>query len=249
MRRIGSWLTVTCGVGLLTLVGNAHAQEALPKGFQGAWQLVEAGASPSCSAIDADIRMRVFGDRVDFHEGKCDVVSVQTSAEGTTAELELSCRGEGEEWNDRQSWALRQTDAGPALTLDWPDRDFSTVHYAPCASDGSEAAVTAKLCYENGNSFLSVAPVSDAKAEILIDSVQSRGAHMCHISGTADIVAGGLHYSEQIAGVGECHLDIRIGEDGSVSMKDRNSTCKAYHCGARAAFDNIWFTADEERGC
>lgn len=243
--------TILGGAILATGAGAALAQDALPPQFLGLWQVVQPGQAPSCSPADADIRMRVFRDRTEFHEGKCDFVSVRANADRTKAEIELSCRGEGEEWRDRQAWTWRKTQTGAMLDLDWLDRDLSTVHYAPCLAEAAAAApaVPAGACYDDGASSLAVRMVSPSQAEIEVNSVQSRSAHMCNLSGMADAISGGWRYTERIDGVGECRLDILIGEDRSVRMVDRDWTCKAYYCGARAAFDHIEFAPSSERGC
>lgn len=241
------------GGGILaTGAGAAMAQDALPPQFLGLWQVVQPGRTPSCSPDDADIRMQVFRDRTEFHEGKCEFVSVRANADRTKAEIELSCRGEGEEWRDRQAWTWRKTQTGAMLDLDWLDRDLSTVHYAPCRAEASAAAapaLPAGACYDDGNSSLTVRMVSPSQAEIVVSSVQSRGAHMCNLSGMAEVMAGGWRYTERIDGVGDCRLDIMIGEDRSVRMVDRDWTCKGYYCGARAVFDHIEFAPSSERGC
>ncbi|MBC2858964.1 hypothetical protein [Stappia sp. 28M-7] len=131
------------GAALAAVAGSAIAQDTLPPQFQGLWQIVKPGETPSCSPADADIRMRVFRERIEFHEGRCDFVSVRANADRTKAEIELSCRGEGEEWRDRQAWTWRKTETGAVLSLDWLDRDLSTVHYAPCRGDASAAAAPA----------------------------------------------------------------------------------------------------------
>src|SRR5690606_15189699 len=108
----------------------------IPEQFQGMWQSVDEGQVPSCKTNDADSMLTVKPDRIDFHEGGCDILSVDApSADAGALSLDLMCGGEGEIWSSKQVWKSTANGGRPALVVTdrRDDGDFSYL-YGQCTT-------------------------------------------------------------------------------------------------------------------
>lgn len=119
--------------------------------------------------------------------------------------------------------------------------------FSLCGTDAAPPQ-TASTCYRNGMSELAIRPNVDGTANIDIESVQGN-AHICSLVGTASRTDIGYQYSARLDDDRQCELTIVLDENGSVTFKDPDWTCKQYHCGARAAFEHIEFSPATRVSC
>lgn len=237
------------GTMLCTAVPLFAAEALIPEQFHGMWQSVAEGAAPSCKANDADTMLNVKPDRIDFHEGGCDIVVVEVTS--GSLKLDLMCRGEGEIWPSKQIWAITSNAGQPAISVnDRRDDGEFTYLYAQCPS--SHPAVQAgsrSYCYSDGEfSLLKITSLSEDKLRFSVESAQSN-AHICGLEGVADVIDGGARYTERFDDGSHCTLDILFSPDMSVRFEDKDEICKRNFCGLRAYFDRIEFAGTSGRPC
>ena len=244
--------TIVAGTVLCTAAPLFAAGTLVPEQFHGMWQSVAEGDAPSCKTNDADAMITVKPDRVDFHEGGCDILGIDVTSSGAgTLSLDLMCGGEGEIWPSRQVWKSTTNAGAPALevTDHRGDGDY-TYLYAQCpVLSPSVQADSRSYCYSDGEfSTLKITSLSEDKLEFSVESAQSN-AHICGLEGVADVIDGGARYTERLDDGSQCTLDILFSPDMSVRFEDKDEICKRNFCGMRAYFDRIEFSGTSGHPC
>lgn len=243
---------VAAGVLLCATTSLLATETLIPEQFQGMWQSVDEGQVPSCRINDADSMLTVEPDRIDFHEGGCDILGIDApSADAGTLSLDLMCGGEGEIWSSKQVWKSTANGGTPALEVTdrRDDGDFSYL-YAQCTTLGPAVQPNARsYCYSDGEfSTLEITTISEDKLHFSVESAQIN-AHICGLEGVADVIDGGARYTERFADGSQCTLDILFSADMSVRFEDKDETCKRNFCGMRAYFDRIEFAGASGQPC
>jgi len=196
---------------------------------------------------DFETLMEVSSHRIDHHEGGCDIVSIESGETDGAVALNFLCWAEGEEWEDRQVWTVEQDAGRTLLSRKLRNGEFETDH-KQCSTPAVSASSARSYCYDDGQSQMKITVLDASRVWFGIDSVQGN-AHMCGLEGVASVIPGGLRYSESIAGIGECRLDILFFENRSVRFEDSDWICKQQYCGARAAFEHIKISGIHGKDC
>lgn len=140
-QTMGTWKAVfgTAAVTIAAIGWSAAGQAAqgLPQDYLGVWMNME-GRSASCSDADwdgpnhTDTHMRVLSDRVEFHEGGCEITSVSASEFGD-ARVMMQCGAEGEAFKAVEIWALRTIrDHQMLVTTSLTREAGATIVYQQC---------------------------------------------------------------------------------------------------------------------
>lgn len=243
---------VAAGVLLCATTPLLATGTLIPEQFQGMWQSVDEGQVPSCSINDADSMLTVEPDRIDFHEGGCDILDINASSAGAgTLSLDLMCGGEGEIWSSKQVWKSTANAGTPALEVtDQRDDGKFEYLYAQCPSlrPAGQGDIRS-YCYADGEfSSLEITSLSEDKLQFSVESAQSN-AHICGLAGVADVIEGGARYIERLDDGSQCTLDILFSADMSVRFEDKDENCKRNFCGMRAYFDRIEFAGASGQPC
>lgn len=239
--------TIVAGMALCTATPLFAAEALIPDQFHGMWQSVAEGDAPSCKTNDTDAMITVKPDRIDFHEGGCDIVRVD--ADSGSLKLDLICGGEGEIWPSQQVWKSITNAGQPAISVtDRRDDDEFTFLYAQCPTL-RPAEQADSYCYSDGDfSTLKITSLSEDKLGFSLESAQIN-AHICGLEGVADVIAGGARYTERLDDGSQCTLDILFSPDMSVRFEDKDEICKRNFCGMRAYFDRIEFAGTSGHPC
>lgn len=95
---------------IMAVPAIALAQQSIGHEFQGVWEPTSSDQTQSCSDNDYDIRIEVFVDRIEMHEGLCrfqDIIMAEPSDRASGIQVVLACAEEGSFWIDRQRWQLQ----------------------------------------------------------------------------------------------------------------------------------------------
>ncbi|MDB5580466.1 MAG: hypothetical protein JWR80_5642, partial [Bradyrhizobium sp.] len=90
-------------------VASPAAAAQMPREFHGVFA---SGNGAACKKADLkqhdrDDMISVEAQSISYHEGSCDFASVKPLGEGT-ADVALTCGGEGETWKSREVWSVQK---------------------------------------------------------------------------------------------------------------------------------------------
>lgn len=245
IRLIGSTAAATIAFADLAL-----SDTQIPSQFHGSWQAAIYNKMPTCLEIDADIRMTIRTNRIDLHEGRCTLQSVEVR-DDTSLRLQAECWAEGDSWNSDEEWSLQTRGENTFLAITGLSADnpykatYGLCEAGSAATNLYDAGET--LCYGDELSSLALRDTGDGNAEIELEATLNR--HICWIHGPVTKTASGYRYASTLDDGTDCALAIEMAADGSVSFKDTDHNCRTFHCGANAWFEDIEFTPDLRQQC